>query len=440
MKEINRREFVKGAAAAAAAPLVLKQARASVNDRLQVVCVGVRGRGRNHIHALQQLPDVRVAALCDVDENVLGERLNEFEKEGWHRPKTYTDLRRALEDADIDAVFIATPNHWHALATIWACQAGKDVYVEKPVSHNIREGRRMVEAARKYGRIVQTGFQIRSSIAVQAAVKFLQTGQLGRVYMARGLCFKWRDTIGHAPDETVPAGVHYDLWLGPAPRCPFSRNRFHYNWHWNWDYGNGDIGNQGVHQLDIARWGLGLDQHPVKVSATGAHVLFDDDQETPNLLNVGFEYPAATEPGGRKIINFEVRPWMTNHEAGIGEDERNTVGVVFYGSEGYLAVDSYNSWRTYLGPKREPGPYARAGGNHFENFVRAVKARDPDLLNCNVEEGHRSAALAHLANASYRLGRSLKFDPEREKFVDDAEADTLLSRHYREPFVVPAEV
>ena len=384
---------------------------------------------------------MEVVALCDVDEKVIADRLKDFKDNDWKEPKTYTDMRHVFDQKDIDVVSFATPNHWHALGTIWACQAGKDVYVEKPASHNIWEGRKMVEAARKYNRIVQNGLQIRSSIAIQAAIDFLNSGQLGEVYMAKGLCYKWRDTIGKTPDEPVPEGVHYDLWLGPAPKRPFSRNRFHYNWHWHWDYGNGDIGNQGVHQLDVARWGLGLDTHPVKASSMGGHMMFDDDQETPNVQHAMFEYPVKDGGGDKKkLLQFEVRHWITNHEGGIGEGPGNTVGIVFYGSEGYLVVDSYSSWHTFMGKKREPGAFASAGGSHWRNFIDAVRTRDAGILNCDIEEGYKSAVLNHLAMISYRLGRVLSFDPETERFVDDDEANAMISRDYRSPFVVPENV
>ena len=439
-ERLNRRDFVLKSTLASV-PLILTPRVFGANDRIRVACCGVRGQGRTHIAGFQNLPDAEVVALCDIDESVLADRLKEFQSEGWREPKTYTDVRRLLEDRDIDVVSFATPNHWHALGTIWACQAGKDVYVEKPSCHNIWEGRKMVEAARRYNRIVQNGLQIRSSIAIQAAVDFLQSGGLGEVYMAKGLCYKWRDTIGRTPDEPVPPGVHYDLWLGPAPQRPFSRNRFHYNWHWHWDYGNGDIGNQGVHQFDIARWGLGMDQHPAKVSSMGEHVMFDDDQETPNVQHAMFEYlPEQTGKRTKTLFQFEVRHWITNHEGGIGEGADNTVGVIFYGSEGYLVVDSYDSWRSYLGRKQEPGPSARIGGDHYRNFLDAVRSRDVSVLHCDIEEGHKSAVLCHLANISYRLGRSLRFDPATERFVGDEEADAMLSRRYREPFVVPDKV
>lgn len=442
MGKLNRREFVSTTAAAwAAAPMVLNRtAFAGANDRIRVACCGLHGRGQDHVRAFQALRNVEVAAICDVDENVLADRMKEFQQQGWRNPKVYTDIRQVLEDPDIQVVSFATPNHWHALGTVWACQAGKDVYVEKPASHNIWEGRKMVEAARKHDRIVQTGLQIRSSIAIQAAVDFLHSGQLGEVYMAKGLCYKWRDTIGHTPDEPVPNGVHYNLWIGPAPKRPFSRNRFHYNWHWQWPYGNGDIGNQGVHQLDIARWGLGLDDHPVKVTSMGGHVMFNDDQETPNLLHAMFEYAPEADTGKSKLLQFEVRHWITNHEGQIGEGPDNTVGVIFYGSEGYLVVDSYSSWHTILGRKREPGPSASIGGNHYQNFIEAVRARDRSLLHCDIEEGHKSTVLGHLANISYRVGQSLNFDPASERFVGNEKANALVTRDYREPFVVPDRV
>ena len=437
MEPMNRREFVKTSAVATSAPYVLPR-RDPRTDTVRVGVVGLRGRGRDHLAGFQALPGVEVTAICDVDDEVIASAGSRFDESGWKRPRTFKDMRHLLEDSEVDAVSFATPNHWHAVGAIWACQAGKHVYVEKPASHNLREGRRIVEAARRHGSVVQVGHQIRSSIAARAAIDFLASGQLGEVYMAKGLCYKRRDTISKTPDEPVPPGVDYDLWLGPAPRRPFSRNRFHYNWHWHWDYGNGDIGNQGVHQLDLARWGLGANTHPNRVSATGAHVMFDDDQETPNLLHASYTY----EREGRSplLLHFEVRHWISNKEAAIQPDERNTVGVIFYGSEGYLVVDSYSSWRAYLGEQREPGPHAQAGGDHYANFIAAVRAENPGLLNCDVEEGHRSAGLTHLANISYRLGRSLDFDPATEAFRNDAEADGMLTRDYRAPYIVKEQV
>jgi predicted dehydrogenase len=406
------------------------------------------------------LPNVEIAALCDIDDNVMRQRLPEVQKMGF-QPKTYTDIRRLLDDRSIDVVSIATPHHWHALMAIWACQAGKDVYVEKPCSHNLWEGKQLVRAAAKYNRIVQHGTQSRSNPSMMQAVQQMQEGLLGDIYLSRGLCFKWRDTIGHTPVSPLPAGVDYDLWTGPAPLLPFTKNHFHYNWHWFWDYGNGDLGNQGIHQLDIARWGLGLG-FPDKISAVGGHFMFDDDQQTPNTLNCAFQYDRSD--GKRTILEFEVRHWIANHEAGIGtgghgttpvaetaqgglgplEGSYNTVGNIFYGSKGYLAIDNTAGYRSWIGQSQQPGPSApESPEDHFANFISCVISRKKEDLRAPIEEGHFSAGLAHLANVSYRLGRTLNFDPETQMVKNDDEANLLLrdgDRGYRSPFVVPEEV
>jgi predicted dehydrogenase len=435
------------------------------NDRVRVAVCGIRGRGFDHIQAYAHLKNVEIAALCDVDENVTARRLGDIEKMGLAKPATFVDVRKLLEDKSIDAVSIATPNHWHTLIAIWACQAGKDVYVEKPCSHNLWEGRQLVRAAEKYQRIVQHGTQSRSARAMVEGVRRLHEGLIGDVYLARGMCFKWRSTIGHAPVEPVPPGVHYDLWTGPAPLEPFTKNRFHYNWHWIWDTGNGDLGNQGIHQVDVARWGLGL-KFPNRISATGGHFMFEDDQQTPNTLNCAFEYELAD--GKRRMLEFEVRHWITNHEAEVGTPElgtpappprpanaskelgpasgsRDTIGNIFYGSKGYLASgdEDADMFRTWLGEDQEPGPTEHAGGDHFANFIDCVRSRKKEDLNAPIEDGHISCALVHLANASYRLGRTLRFDPEKQEVIDDVEANRLLRdglRGYRAPFVVPEEV
>ena len=388
------------------------------NDRVRVAVCGLHGRGKDHINGFSRVPNLEIAALCDIDENLLRKRAGEV----GGTPKTYVDIRQLLEDKSIDAISIATPNHWHSLMAIWACQAGKDVYVEKPCSHNLWEGSQLVRAAEKYNRMVQHGTQIRSSPAIQEAIKGLREGSVGEVYLARGLCFKWRDTIGHAPEEAVPAGVHYDLWTGPAPLKPFTRNRFHYNWHWNWDTGNGDLGNQGVHQLDVARWGLGL-RFPNRVSAMGGHFMFDDDQQTPNTLNCAFEFDLPD--GKRRMIEFGVRHWITNNEAGIGQRDlvagkkrflghHGAIGNIFYGADGYLAAgdESASSYEIVLGRDEKSGPHGHGGGDHFANFIDCVRSRKKEDLNAPIQEGHISCALVHLANASYRLGRMLRFDPE----------------------------
>ena len=307
-----------------AATLALGGRILGANDRVRLAICGLRGRGNDHLKGFANVPGTKIAGVCDVDENVLNQRLGDAEKMGLARPKSYGDIRRLLEDKDIDAISIATPNHWHSLMAIWACQAGKDVYVEKPCSHNWFEGRQLVRAVKKYNRICQHGSQSRSNPGMIEAIKRVNDGTIGNTYLARALCYKWRPSIGHAQPEAVPAGVNYDLWTGPAPMKPFTRNRFHYNWHWIWDTGNGDIGNQAIHEIDIARWGLGV-RFPVQVSAMGGHFMFDDDQETPNTLNATFVFE---EPQGkRKMMELEVRHWITNHEAEIGTNAYGASGI-----------------------------------------------------------------------------------------------------------------
>ncbi len=452
---MKRRKFMQlgttGALAIGTTPTILAGSRwKGANDRINVAVIGIHGMGQNHIREYSKLDDVEVAAICDIDENLFEDRIkNLFTSRGLKKPKVYTDLRKLYEDKNIDAVSVVTPNHWHTLAAIWAIQAGKHVSVEKPCCHNFYEGQKLVEAANKYDVIVQDGAEQRSNPAAQSMAEYLHNGHLGEVYMAKGLCYKWRNTIGHTPNEPVPPGVHYDLWLGPAPQRPFSKNRFHYNWHWNWDYGNGDIGNQGVHEMDIARWGLGVTL-PVKVSAVGGHFMFDDDQQTPNDLMALFEFPNPAGNGDKKkILQFEVRHWITNPEGGLNQNNltsntymtspANTIGNLFYGSKGYMRKN-VNGWETFMGKEREPGDRGSGLGNHYQDFINAIRANDQALARGDIIEGFYSTALVHLANISYRLGRSLEFDPETMKFKSDPEADNMLRREYREPFVVPEKV
>ena len=434
---MQRRHFIMGSLAVGSA--VRSAMPASANDTVRVACVGVRGQGRVHVSRYGAMPNVEVAAICDIDESVQRSCVAEMEKAGKKRPAVYSDIRKLLEDKSIDAVSIATPNHHHTLQTVWACQAGKDVYVEKPCSHDMFEARQIAAAARKYNRLVQHGTNSRSSIA-REAIKHVHDGLIGDVYMARGLCFKWRDTIGRKAAEPVPPGVNYDLWLGPAPEHEFTQNRFHYNWHWFWDYGNGDLGNQGIHQVDVCRWGLGV-KYPTKVSATGGHFMFDDDQETPNTLNASFEFD---DNGKKKMMIFEVRHWMSNHESGIGEDgsKPNTVGAVFYGPKGRLAIwdEDHGRYQSYLGRDAEPGPSGEDIGNNWANFIAALRTRKQEDLNAPIEEGAISTMLVHLANISYRVGRTLNFDPATYSVRGDAEATRMFRREYRKPFVVPEKV
>lgn len=432
---MNRRHFLMGATAAAGQLAV--KGLASANDTVRIACVGVRGQGGEHINNYLAMKNVEIAAICDIDESVLNKRLGEVEKAKGKRPAAFVDFRKLLEDKSIDAVSIATPNHNHTLQTVWACQAGKDVYCEKPCSHDIFESRQIVAAQRKYGRLVQHGTNSRSGPAVREAVEKMRDGFLGDVYMSRGLCFKWRDTIGRKPAEAPPAGVHYDLWQGPAQEHPFTQNRFHYNWHWFWDYGNGDMGNQGIHEMDICRWGLGV-KHPTKVSAMGGHFMFDDDQETPNTITATFEF---NENGRKQMLVFDVRHWMSNHEAGLEKKgDPNTVGNIFYGSKGYLAIDWYESYKSWLGKDQAPGPSRREAGNNWANFIAALRTRKESDLNAPIEEGALSANLVHMANISYRLGRTLHWDANTWSFTGDEEANAMMKRNYRKPFVVPDEV
>jgi predicted dehydrogenase len=433
------------------------------NDRVRVGVVGVRGQGFLHVEEYAEVPNVEIAAVCEVDENIMNKRLADMEKMALARPKTFVDVRKLMEDTSIDVVSIATPNHWHSLIAIWACQAGKDVYVEKPCSHNWWDGHQLVKAASKYNRIVQHGTNMRTSPAVREGIQKLQEGVVGDVYMARGLCYCRRPSIGHAPVEPVPPNVHYDLWIGPAPLKPFTQNRFHYNWHWFWDTGNGDVGNQGIHYMDVARWGLGV-KFPNKVSAIGGHFMFDDDQETPNTLNCTFQFDMPD--GKRKLLVMEVRHWITNHEADIdtpgfgliipnflgypdprSEHRRQfsgqTVGDIFYGPKGYMAIahGGHDFYRTWLGKEQEPGPSTNQyEGSCWANFIAGVRSRKKEDLHAPIEEGHYSCTLVHLANASYRLGRTLNFDPGTEQVIGDEEANRLLRGAYRDPFVVPENI
>ena len=427
----SRRSFIKTAAVGTASlslPTIIPASAFGANDRVRVAVIGINGRGKDHISGFSKLENVEVAALCDVDNVVLQERAADFEKKNNKKVKTFQDLRKVYEYKDIDDVSIATPNHWHALAAIWACQAGKDVYVEKPGCHNIYEGRKLVEAATKYNRIVQHGVQLRSSVAIQEAIKHLREGLIGNVYMARALIYKWRPDIGNQPTSPVPAGLDWDLWQGPAQARAFSKNYVHYNWHWFWDYGNGDIGNQGIHETDLAMWGLDVGL-PEEITSAGGKFLWNDCKETPETLTSTYIYPKQ-----KKVIEVEVRPWMTNKEDGV------EVGNLFYGDKGYMVINGYNDYKTYLGRERTPGPARKEGGDHYKNFIDAVRAHDKKLLNGPVETAHLSASLAHLGNIAYRLDRKLKFDPTTEKFVGDKEANAMLSRKYRAPFIVPDKV
>ena len=415
-------------------PVIIPREAFGASDRIRIAVLGINGRGKDHIKEIMKLSDtdnVDVVALCDPDMNILRNRANEFQKTYGKKIAIEQDFRKTYDDKNIDAVALATPNHWHALQTIWACQAGKDVYVEKPATHNIYEGKKMIEAAYKYDRIVQHGVQLRSSPAIREAVKHLEDGLIGRVYMSRGLVFRWRPDIGDKGISKVPAGLNYDLWTGPAPLRPFSQNLVHYNWHWHWDYGNGDVGNQGIHETDLCMWGLGVNSLPEKITSMGGKFLWDDCKEVPEIQTSTYHYPQQ-----KKIIQFEVRNWCTNLEDGAG------VGNIFYGDKGYMVIKGYGTYETYFGEKREKGPSRSEKGEltlHFKNWFDAIRARDMSIQNGPVQTGHLSSSLAHLGNISYRLGRQLEFDPVGERFIGDgeSEANSMLSRQYRAPYILP---
>ena len=419
------------------------------NERVNIAVIGIRGQGKTHIDRwcnLKSSRNILLKTLCDTDEQYFEPMAKAvFEKTG-EKARTEWDMRKVFDDKDIDAVSFAVPNHWHALGTIWACQAGKHVYVEKPASHNIFEGRKMIEAARKYDRRVQVGFQNRSIENVMEAMKFLHDGGIGNVYMARGLCIKPRDSFGIANDSKPPASLHYDLWLGPAPYREYNEKKGHYNWHWFWDTGNGDTGNQGPHQFDIARWGLNKNEHPVSVFSTGGIYGFTKQecaQETPSTQTSVFKYSDG------KMLEFETRGGYSNGESSF----QSRIGNMFYGTDGYLELDEDN-WKAYRKREKEPfavsktvenqssdDPMVPPGGTeHYANFIDGIRSGKNETLHCDIQEGYLSSALPLLANISHRLGRQLKFAGEKEKFVNDAEADALLTRVYRKPYVVPEKV
>ena len=432
---MERRTFILTAGATAAA---IERA-AGANDRVNIGVIGVRSRGREHVDIFARQPGSAVVALCDIDQTQSERALPLVEKARGNKPQIYEDIRKMLESKDVDAVSIANCNHWHALSAIWAMRAGKDVYCEKPASHNLWEGRKMVEAARNHSRICQVGMQSRTTEHKRKAMELLRQGAIGKVYMAKGLCYKRRQSIGKTPEEAIPAGVNYDLWTGPAPMRPFTRNRFHYNWHWFWDTGNGDIGNQGVHEMDIARWGLGKRELPKSVFCSGGKFAYDDDQETPNTQTAVFDYDDCQ-------LQFEVRGLNTGGEASISPDGSNFIGNIFLGSEGYMSVDS-QGFQVHMGDKREMAQSMKSSepkiwdtAPHMANFLAAVKSRKREDLTCDIEEGHLSAGLCHLANISYRVKRRLVLDPARENFGMDYEANQLLSRDYRGSYAIPERV
>jgi predicted dehydrogenase len=451
----KRREFIKKTALGTAAltiggaGLSAKTYRSiqGANDRITFAVIGIHGQGGSHVSGLCRLKDsknVRIKTICDADEQFIPQRVKTVTDMTGETPGSEWEMRKVFDDKEINAVSFATPNFWHALGTVWACQAGKHVYVEKPATHNIFEGRKMVEASRKYNVRVQTGLQNRSIPGVMEAIKFLHDGGIGEVFMAKGNCYKPRDSFGIAKDSEPPASLHYDNWLGPCQWRPYNEKHVHYNWHWFWLTGGGDTANQGPHQFDVARWGLNKNEHPVTVYSMGNIFGIDPkecEQETPNTQTSVFKYADG------KILEFETRGRYTNEEASLGI----SIGNMFYGTEGYLEING-GQWKAFR--KRENQPFAGSnvgekptdfmappGGNsHHGNLIDAIRSGKNEDLHCDILEGYMSACLPALANISYRLGHQLKFDGATEKFVKDKTADKMLTRDYREPYVVPKVV
>ena len=479
MKLITRRAFIQSSVAAGVS-LAMPFSRAhGANDDVRVAVVGIRSQGSNHINWFRRIPGVRVVAICDADRQFLDREEKKF-KDRNERVDTYVDYRKLLEDKNIDAVITATPNHWHALVTVWACQAGKDVYVEKPVSYNIWEGRQMVKAARKYNRIVQSGTQRRSDEGLWKAIQYIKEGHLGKIVLVRGIIYVRRGSIGKIDGpQPIPDTVDYDLWTGPAPMAPLMRKSLHYDWHWVWPTGNGDFGNNGIHYIDVCRWVLDEKALAPRVMCIGGRFGYIDDGETPNTQIVFLDYKPVP-------IIFEVRG-LPRAKGDPAMDAYRTIraGLVVHCEDGYLAWGD-GGW-TYDNDGKRIRQFTGTGGSgHHANFIKAVRSRKVVDLNADILEGHLSSALCHMGNISYRLGEEtsrdevmqvigankemvesferfqehlllnnvdiqatprilgpwLSMDPEKEKFVGDfhERANELVTRQYREPFVVPEQV
>ena len=426
----TRRTFIL-AAAGSAAPAFLSGA--SVNERLTVGMMGFRGRGRGLLNGFAEMPDVTVKTICDVDQRLFDRGVSEVSDRQGRAPGVETDFRRLLDDPDIDIVVMGTPTHWHAIPTVLACQAGKHVYVEKPAGHNIAEGRAMLDAARKHDRVVQVGIQSRSGTNYEEACEYIRSGALGKVAFAKGWESARQRGIGYPPDEPVPDGVDYEMWLGPAPKRPFNRNRFHGSWRWFFDYGAGDLGNDGVHRVDYARRGLAagfeamgktLPDWPTAVSAAGGKLFFDDAQEWPDTLVVTWDYPGAT-------LMYEMRNWQPNPIDGEAE------GAAVYGENGYVVIGN-GSWRAFDENHRIVARGASTKNDddarHKRDMLKAI--RDGGRPACDIEIGHCASGLVHLGNIAWRTDRKLRFDPETETFGDD-EANRMLGRKYRKPWILP---
>jgi len=425
MSSPDRRQFLAASALTLTAATYTGAAE-KANDRVRVALMGTKIRGKQLLPVFLKQPNVEITHIIEPDENLLPAAIA-LTKDQATAPKTEKDVRKVLEDPSVDALIVAAPDYWHALATVWACQAGKHVYCEKPASHNLIEGRRMVEASRKYKRVVQIGTQRRSNTATISAREYVQSGKLGKVAFARAWIAGKRPNIGKAEPAPVPAGVDYSLYLGPVAEGPFNKNRFHYNWHWFWDMGTGEIGNNGIHGLDVARNVLGLDA-PTKVTCSGGKYNFDDDQQTPDTQIAAFEFDKG--PGGAKgcTLLWEHRVWEKS-----GPDALS-FGVSLHGDKGTLLFKG-NGWEVRDGDGAKDTASGDMVAAHVKNFLDCVK--DGKTPNADIEIGHASTRLCHLGNIAYRIGRVLHFDAATETLKNDPEANKLLGREYRKGFELP---
>jgi predicted dehydrogenase len=450
----SRRKFIKATSAGAvtvlAGGLPVFSAKSydqimGSNDRVNVAVAGFHNRGIGHMRAFTALENVKVTAICDVDQRLFPKGIKEVESGGGNTPVTYTDFRKILEDKDIDAVSIVTPDHWHALHTIWSCQAGKHVYCEKPLSFTLQEGRKMVEAARKYDRVVQVGTQSRSNMVVHRAIKEIREGVIGDIYMGRAIVFGFRPNIGRVADSPVPEGVDWDMFLGPCPYRPFNENRFQYKWHWFWDTSTTEFCNNGTHWVDLIRLAMKINEHPKKIQCMGDFYAWDSDQEIPNIQLGSYKYNDG------RTIQLDVRSIYNNTEA------EETSGAILYGSKGWMHL-KHTGYKVFLGQDNEKGPSFSVDRNdptqdktaiqefkgldvpHMQNFIDCVRSGKWQDLNADVQEGFLSSSIGLLGNIAYHTGRTLEFDGKTEKFVNDEDANGYLTRKYRKPYELPEKV
>ncbi|HEX6960999.1 MAG TPA: Gfo/Idh/MocA family oxidoreductase [Lacipirellula sp.] len=426
MSGTTRRNFLAGAATATG---VLATARsrgaiAGANERVRVAILGAGNQGKRHAESLMTLKDIEIAYVCDIDEHRLAEQVARTEG----RAKPVGDFRRILDDASVDAVTIPLPDHWHVPAALLSLDAGKHIYVEKPCSHNIREGRLLVDAVRRHKKVAAHGTQARSTPGIQEAMQMLREGVIGDVLLAK--CWNWqlREDIGRKQPSDPPPNVNYDAWVGPAEWLPYQENRFHYHWHWWYNFGTGDVGNDGAHEFDIALWGLGVDKHPSLVVAAGGKYFFDDDQQFPDTAQVTLEWPGDGKPGDKRMLIYEQRLWSTSYPFNVdaGNEFIGTKGRMFVSKRGKFEVRGERN--APIDRKLEGVIKSETEFNH-RNWIDCIK--DGGTPNASIEIAHRTAAAAHLGNMAIRTGRAIHFDPETETVAGDEEATALLGRKYR---------